>query len=155
MRKNLLMKKATTKIKRPEQTTQIGVFSHLTPLMAAHRHKKFLAFHYPAGGGRSGAEAGILKAMGTMSGVADIIILLDGGKTVFVELKLRTMVLCKRGPLKGQMVAKCTEQSDDQILFMDRVRALGFPYHLVEATDISDALNKILDIIKTEGGFEW
>lgn len=90
-----------------------------------------------------------------MSGVSDIIVWLDGGKTAFIELKLKTMVLCKRGPLKGQMVAKCTEQSDDQIVFERRARALGFPYHLVEATDISDALNKVLEIIKTEGGFEW
>ncbi len=167
-RKNLLMQKAKTKIKRPEQTVQIGVFSHLTTLMAAQKHRKFIAYHCPNGGGRSAIEAGILKAMGTLAGVADITVLLPPpvkhsewcsclphGKTVFIELKMLTMALSNQGITEGQMVPRTTKQEDSQIWFMGAVRALGFPYHLVEATDISDALNKILDIIKTEGGFEW
>ncbi len=169
MRKNLLMRKATTKIKRPEQTTQIGVFSHLTPLMQAQKYRKFIAYHVPNGGGRSAAEAGILKAMGTLSGVADITVHLPPakkhtedycsckpqGRTIFIELKMMTMRLSKKGPTKGEMVPVVTTQEDSQVWFEGAVVAMGFPYHLVEATDISDALNKILDIIKTEGGFDW
>ena len=169
MRKNLLLKKATTKIKRPEQTTQIGVFKHLIPLMDAQKHRKFIAYHVPNGGGRSAAEAGILKAMGTMSGVADITVhhgaakkhpddycsCKPHGRTFFIELKMMTMRLSKQGPTKGQMVPVVTTQEDSQVWFESVVTALGFPYYKVEALDIPDALNKILDIIKTEGGFDW
>lgn len=137
--------------------------------MQAQKYRKFIAYHVPNGGGRSAVEAGILKAMGTLSGVADITVLLDAakkhpddycsckphGRTVFIELKMLTMRLSKQGPTKGQMVPKVTTQEDSQIWFEGVVKALGFPYYKVEATDISDALNKILDIIKTEGGFDW
>ena len=93
--------------------------------------------------------------MGAMSGVSDIIVILDGGKTVFIELKLKTMTLCKRGPLRGKMVPKFTEQGGDQIAFMCRAAVLGFPYHVVHATDISDGLNQIVSIIQKEGEFSW
>ena len=107
--------------------------------------------------------------MGTLSGVADITVHLPPakkyehdfcscklkGRTVFIELKMKTMRLSKQGPTKGEMVPVVTKQEDSQVWFQAAVEAMGFPYYVVEATDISDALNKILDIIKTEGGFDW
>ncbi len=168
MRKNIYMHpQGKKKIRRPEQTVQVGVFSHLRPLMELQRYEKFLCFHCPNGGGRSAVEAGILRGMGTMSGVADIIVLIaeqkavaghwgyEPPKTVFIELKLKSMKTMKGGKDKGKIVARATPQSDDQILFQGRVTAMGFPYYLVESLDVSDALNQILAIIKTEGGFEW
>ena len=137
--------------------------------MQYQKHRKFIAYHVPNGGGRSAAEAGILKAMGTLSGVADITVLLEARKkhtddycscvpaarTVFIELKMKTMRLSKQGKTKGEMVPSVTKQEDSQVWFEGVVTAMGFPYYKVEATDISDALNQILDIIKTEGGFDW
>lgn len=148
---------------------QIGVFSHLTPLMELQKHKKFIAYHVPNGGGRSAVEAGILKAMGTFSGVADITVHFpphkkaEGdycscklqGRTSFIEVKVLSYYIAKKGPNKGQKVARETKQEDSQIYFESVVTAMGFPYHKVAATDISDALNKVLDIIKTDGGFDW
>lgn len=137
--------------------------------MAAQKHRKFIAYHVPNGGGRSAVEAGILKAMGTLSGVADITVHLPPaekykhdyctctpcGRTVFIELKVLTMVLSKRGPKKGEMVPRATKQEDSQVWFEEAVVAMGFPYHKVEATDVSDGVTKVLDIIQNEGGFYW
>jgi hypothetical protein len=46
----------------------------------------FFWCHYPAGGWRSKAEAGILKAMGVKPGVADILIIKDS-RAYWIELK--------------------------------------------------------------------
>ena len=142
---------AKKKIKRPEQIVQIGIFKHLTGLMRLQNYSKFIAFHCPNGGWRSRAEAGIFKAMGTMAGITDIILLFNGGKTVFVELKLKTIVVAKRGEHKGKLVEKPTKQDDSQEWFEEKAKGLGFRYCLVEATDISDGLNQVLEIIEREG----
>ena len=59
---------------------------------AVVRHLEYRAalgvawFHVPNGGGRSRAEAGVLKAMGTRSGVPDILAF-SGGRCFGLELK--------------------------------------------------------------------
>lgn len=138
------------KRKNPETIVQIGIFDHLTPRMRAEKYSKFLAIHVPNGEKRDIVTAKILKSMGVMAGVADILLFFAGGKTVFVELKLKSIVEAKRGPDKGKMVERTTKQLDTQIWFMNTIRKLGFKYYLVEATDISDGLNQLLDIIERE-----
>lgn len=145
------------------------MFKHLTPLMKLQKYKKFIAYHVPNGGGRSAVEAGILKAMGVLAGVADIEVHLPPrkkyehdccscrpeGRTIFIELKMLTERVSKRGATKGQIVTKETKQEDSQEFFEEIITAMGFKYFKVAAKDISDALDKILDIIKTEGEFRW
>lgn len=170
MRKNLYFHpKAKKSNKKPEQTVQQGVFKHITPLMQFQKYKKFICYRIGNGDGRSAAAAGFAKQMGVLSGLSDIIVHLPprkkyehdccscrmDGRTVFIELKLLSYYISKKGATKGRKVARATKQEDSQVWFEEVVTAMGFPYYKVEATDISDGLNKILDIIKTEGGFEW
>lgn len=51
------------------------------------RSQGILFFHVPNAAKRSLREASRLKAMGMVSGVHDLVILLDNGKIIFVELK--------------------------------------------------------------------
>ena len=69
-------------MRRPEDALQRSVITYL----------RFVApwcvsFAIPNGGGRSKAEAAILKATGTLAGIPDIAIIAPGGKAYFLELK--------------------------------------------------------------------
>ncbi len=67
---------------RPEDTIQRAVVQHL----AARRAPGVFAFHCPNGGGRSPIEASILKGLGVVAGVPDIIII-KAGHAFALELK--------------------------------------------------------------------
>jgi hypothetical protein len=69
-------------IRRPEQTIQRAVFEHL----AVRRSPGTFAFHVPNGGWRSRAEAAILKGLGVVAGVPDVILVCDG-RVYALELK--------------------------------------------------------------------
>jgi hypothetical protein len=69
-------------IRRPEQTIQRAVFEHL----AVRRAPGTFAFHVPNGGWRSRAEAAILKGLGVVAGVPDVILVCDG-RVYALELK--------------------------------------------------------------------
>lgn len=63
-------------------------------------------FHCPNGGGRSKAEAGILKSMGVKAGVADFAFVLPTGKAAFLELKAKGGRLSPaQGEFRDQVVA--------------------------------------------------
>lgn len=47
----------------------------------------WLVWHTPNGCGRSKAEAGILKAMGTLAGMPDLFVLGPGANLIAIELK--------------------------------------------------------------------
>lgn len=68
--------------KASEQNIQRTVFQHL----AARRAPGVFAFHVPNGGARSPIEAAILKGLGVVAGVPDIIAIRDG-TTFALELK--------------------------------------------------------------------
>jgi hypothetical protein len=74
--------------------------------------KQSLLFSVPNGQLRNYSEASIAVSTGLTSGVADLILLLPGSKTVFFELKK---------PKKGV-------QSRNQKTFEANVRKLGFNY---------------------------
>jgi len=70
-----------------------------------------------------------LKAEGLQSGVPDIVILLDGGKSVYIEMKIRT----------GGSVSK--EQKE----WMERLKLLGFDVYLCKgATEAIRVAQKYL-----------
>jgi hypothetical protein len=77
-----------------------------------------LIFSCPNGGTRNIIEAKKLKETGLMAGVADLIVLFPNGKLMFVELKTDT-----------------GKQSEKQIDFENRVKNLGFEYHLIRSID--------------------
>jgi VRR-NUC domain len=68
--------------RRPEQQIQRGVIQHL----AWRARPGVFAFHVPNGGWRSPIEAKILKAIGTVAGVPDIICIFEG-RVYALELK--------------------------------------------------------------------
>jgi hypothetical protein len=67
---------------RPEQAVQRAVFQHL----AARGAPNMFAFHPANGGWRSPTEGKILKALGVIAGVPDIIAI-HAGKVYALELK--------------------------------------------------------------------
>ena len=67
---------------RPEQILQQQVVAYLK--LAA---PDLIFFHPANGGGRSKAEAAILKSMGVRPGVADLCFVLPGARIAFIELK--------------------------------------------------------------------
>lgn len=158
-------------MKRPEQAIQIGIMNYLRQIMDAQRYKKFMAFHVPNGGGRSEAEGRILKKMGVMAGVADIVVLVppifnldtlpighQGGicnfmpMTVFIELKHQPMRIAKRKAVKGRLErAPAKVLSTPQEDFQQRVNTLGFNYRTVAAVDARDGLNQVLTILSEYG----
>jgi hypothetical protein len=73
-------------VRRPEEALQrrvVNFLRYVSPLA--------LWFHVPNGGGRSKAEAGIMKAMGARAGVPDLIFLLPSEPwRAAIELKTDT-----------------------------------------------------------------
>lgn len=74
--------------KRPEETIHRSIADYLSIIAPrGNRTAPFIWFHVPNGGGRSKAEGGILKAMGALAGVPDIIIIAPSGMAYFGEIK--------------------------------------------------------------------
>ena len=81
-------------------------------------------FHCPNGEKRSKRTAAKLKAMGVFAGVADLIIVMPGGRVGFIELKAPKGVL-----------------SQFQKVFGGKCHALDAPYVICRSLDeIKDAL---------------
>src|SRR6266513_2865366 len=68
--------------RRPEQADQRALFQHF----AARAAKGVFACHVPMGGVRSVVEAAILKSMGAVAGVPDVLAI-KNGKAFLLELK--------------------------------------------------------------------
>ena len=68
---------------RPEEL----LHRELVATLRATLPKPWLVWHTPNGGGRSKAEAGILKAMGTLAGMPDLFVLGPNRTLVAIELK--------------------------------------------------------------------
>jgi hypothetical protein len=52
------------------------------------QHPTLLFFAVPNGGNRSAREGAKLKRTGTLAGVADLVVILSGGRAGFIEVKL-------------------------------------------------------------------
>ena len=72
---------------RPEETLHRAAVAYLR----ASLPKPWLVWHTPNGGGRSKAEAGILKAMGTLAGMPDLFVM--GPREVFEDRNGTTYVV--------------------------------------------------------------
>lgn len=70
-------------MKRVEQQIHIAIVRALRLGLLA----SWIVTHYPAGGLRTKREAALLKAMGVVAGVPDIIVWGDHGRTWFLEVK--------------------------------------------------------------------
>jgi hypothetical protein len=77
-----------------------------------------LIFAVPNGGTRNKLEAITLKATGMLAGVSDLIVILPNGKLIFVEIKTDK-----------------SKQSEKQIEFEHRVKALGYEYCIIRSLD--------------------
>lgn len=74
-----------------------------------------IIFSIPNGGNRNVREAKILKAEGTLAGVADLQVI-NNGKTFFIEMKTE----------KGR-------QNANQKAFETKVKQHGFDYHICKS----------------------
>lgn len=106
--------------RRPEQALQRSVIEHL----AWRAKPDVFCFHVPLGGWRSPIEAAILKSIGTVAGVPDLICLFQG-HCYALELK------AEDGPV-----------TDVQRVVHERLRAAGAT--VATATGIDAAL-EVLD----------
>jgi len=83
-----------------------------------HHNPRIIGFSVPNGGLRNSFEAAKLKATGLRPGVADYIILLPAGRTLFVEFKIDRGV-----------------QSPIQLEFQQSVESLGFEYKIIRTLE--------------------
>jgi len=91
-----------------------------------NHNPRHVIFSVPNGGSRNVIEAKKMKATGLLPGVSDLIIL-QPNKTLFIELKIEKGV-----------------QSEVQKEFEQRVKLLGFEYHLIRS------LNEFQNILLKE-----
>ena len=114
--------------KLTEEAIHIGIID-LLRLTAA---PDVLYFHVPNGGLRNKREAAKLKRMGVLPGVADIVIVLSNGRTVFVEVKMPAGKLSK-----------------DQNEFRMFCNARNFPYFIIRSISEAEKYFKSFGILKT------
>ena len=106
---------------RPEDAVQRGCCQILDGLWRAGRLRYF---HVPNGGKRTKAEAGIFSTIGVKPGVPDLVIVLTGGRALWVEVK------ASRGTL-----------SDAQEDWRDALQDLGHEWHMIrDAAELWDVL---------------
>jgi hypothetical protein len=91
----------------------------------------FFAVVNEAAGKNAAAQMARFKAMGLRSGTSDLVLLLNNGVTIFVEVKTETGV-----------------QSDSQILFQNKVNSLGYQYYIVRS--INDMID-LIEALKKQG----
>jgi hypothetical protein len=103
-----------------EHSLQVSILEYLK--LSARRDVWWFAI--PNAGKRSWRLAAQLKAEGLTAGVADLCIMLSGGRVLWMETKT----------LKGQ-------QSDAQHNFERVCTALGHPYHIIR--DLPDAIDTL------------
>ena len=75
------------------------------------QYPNLVIFAVPNGGSRNLYEAKNMKESGTLAGVADLVIVGNGGRVLFVEMK-----------------AGKNKQEDSQVLFQKKVEKLGHKY---------------------------
>ena len=75
------------------------------------QYPNLVIFAVPNGGSRNLYEAKNMKESGTLAGVADLVIVGNGGRVLFVEMK-----------------AGKNKQEDSQVLFQNKVEKLGHRY---------------------------
>jgi hypothetical protein len=96
-------------------------------LLMLYANRGLLAFaHVPNGGRRTRAEAGVLKAMGTTPGVADLLLWLPSGGHFQIELK------AGNGRLSAHQAA-----------WISRMNDMGVTVHVIRSLDGLEALLRV------------
>lgn len=106
--------RVSTRRKPTEQSLHIGVVSFLKRALPP----QIVFFHPPNGGKRAGKSGSLLKAMGMLAGVPDLVFVMPNGQAAFIELKTPT-----------------GEVREEQIEFQRRVRANGCAYATCRSFD--------------------
>lgn len=86
-------------------------------------------FSIPNGGRRDEQTGAILKAEGARAGMSDLVLLIRGGRAVFLETKLDEV------KIGDTVLQKKTRQSTGQRQSQATVEALGFTYRVVRSLD--------------------
>lgn len=107
---------------RREELIHKAIVQYLKLAGAAHH---FYWLHVPNGGSRNKIEAANLKRMGVIPGVADLMIVPEGGRAHWLEVKSET-----------------GKQSPAQKAFAATMEALGSPYAVVRSVDEAEAALK-------------
>ena len=95
------------------------------------RQRGISFFHVPNGGYRRPREAAKLKTLGVRAGVADLVLLVKNGVTIFIELKVE----------KGRL-------SDSQKEFQRDVTQLGFNFYVIKADSIQSGVEQLGQILE-------
>lgn len=116
----------------PEQKLQIACADYLKWLEKLTG--KFIFHHSPNGGKRSKSAGALFKAMGTRAGFPDFIILMEGGKTLFYELKYKDTYLNK-----------------NQKVFHPELERLGYHIETITAELPHQAVNLLAKSLRAHG----
>jgi len=121
-------------MRRPEETLHRACVAYLRAALP----KPWIVWHTPNGGGRSKAEAGILKAMGVLAGMPDLFVmgpkLLDLSPACPVAPRLIAIEFkAPPKPLKRGGVSKATPRlSPAQRARQADLGACGVPYLVID-----------------------
>lgn len=128
-----LRKLKKRKLFKPEEEIQVSVIDKVLRPLSGHGMLEF--FHCPNQlAGRGDNLRKIMGRLGVRSGVPDLFVLIKGGLLIQIELKV-----------KGE------KQNDNQIIWQNRVTALGFKYFLVTCSDKFDGQKQVTDILRLNG----
>lgn len=111
--------------RRPEEALQRALVTHLR----ARLPRPWMVWATPNGGARSKAEAGILKATGTLAGVPDLFVL-GPGRLIALELKAPPKALKSGARSRAQ-----PRLSDEQRAVIAQLAECGVPTLVVRDLD--------------------
>lgn len=120
-------------MKRPEEVLHRSLAAYL----AACLPRPWLFWHTPNGGGRSKAEAGILKALGTRAGMPDLFVLGPNSRLIALEVKAPPRRL--RDGTKSRTAPAVSDAQRDVIAALGEI---GVPTIIVR--DLDEAIAALL-----------
>lgn len=123
-------------MRRPEEQLHRSIVQWL----AVSLPSGWMFWHTPNGGGRSAAEAGILKALGTRAGMPDLFVLGPGRTLIAIEVKAPPATLKNGSPSKAE-----PRVSPEQLRTINELGANGVP------TLIARDLNELSERLRNMG----
>lgn len=128
-------------MKRPEEKLQRALVATLRALLP----KPWLVFAVPNGGGRSKAEAGVLKACGVLAGVPDLFVVGPYTQTPGIPRVIALELKAPPKPLKSGAVSQAKPNvSDAQRDVIAALGACGVPTLIVR--DVDEALRALTQL---------
>lgn len=131
---------AKKRMARPEEIIQRPLIKMLQQINMLTGGKVYF-FHIPNQLLNKSSLRKIYHGLGIQSGIPDLVIMFQGGKTIFIELKAdRT---------KGGTKKPSTTEKQDEV--HDALRNLGFNVYVLAARDAVEAQKKLLAILEENG----